>query len=893
MRTYTRAASLVAALVLAFVNTLCATQQAEAQGTTASISGRVLDANTGLPLANVTIAAQGPITSETHTDDNGSFAFPKLDPGQYVLVARLPAYQSTQSEPIATVAGLAFSATLTLRRLQTGTDPQVIGRTSTSRTTALQNASVVSKSVTMNQVQDSGYYRVADALKTLPGVIVSGAQTSAPADDIKFTIRGIGTLETLTLIDGHPIAQGLPGGFSYNLSPTVALRDATVIYGSGSDLFPVAAIGGIINLQTVEPSRTPQATISLNYGTYMKTGFSMLSTGPITDHFSYAIGLSSQGTDGLYRNAKLYNFSAVNGDPSGGPGTPGYQSGVYNVDTSSNSKTAFGKLRYQFDPNTRLTVSALSTGFYDDKTGNGDLDYQTNEFTVANGATAGSGGCPANQYPTGGTPPCLAAGAVLCVLRRTQRRRPGLARVALLRLQRNAGKQGRQRANQRERVHQRPGLALRPHEPTTVLRHTGRQPDDARHLLVRDRRCVVRKRYRASTIRSRSARTSRSSPTRKRSWSTAVDPTTKLPVSTNVYGNNVVNENSFYLRDAYQFDGLPLTLFANGWLRHSSATSTTNFDPRLALVFTPAGTVIRIAAGMTTTQPDLSTSAPFTPVPLGSLVGAHGSVVSIGSIPASGLRPERGTDVELGIGRRFGRNSLIQGTLYATNVANKIYSTKIKASALPPGTISPAILATYGNYLAGLGVTGAVGVTQAANLGQVLAQGIELNGVQELSSGFRFDYDYATESTKLVGAATTILKSNLNLIPGSQLPNVPLHRYNLGLAWRSDNVGDVTARLGYHHESENNPRNLPAYGYYDFGISAKVGRGRVAIFVDNLFNQYADYRGLEFSGFPNALNAFADPSPGADYAAQIGAAATERFGLPFRTINLTYTLRAR
>jgi len=45
-----------------------------------------------------------------------------------------------------------------------------------------------------------------------------------------------------------------------------------------------------------------------------------------------------------------------------------------------------------------------------------------------------------------------------------------------------------------------------------------------------------------------------------------------------------------------------------------------------------------------------------------------------------------------------------------------------------------------------------------------------------------------------------------------------------------------------------------------------------------------DYRGLEYSGYPHALNQYASPS---DYAAQIGTAATEQFGLPARQINLT------
>ena len=50
-------------------------------------------------------------------------------------------------------------------------------------------------------------------------------------------------------------------------------------------------------------------------------------------------------------------------------------------------------------------------------------------------------------------------------------------------------------------------------------------------------------------------------------------------------------------------------------------------------------TAVRFAVGATTTQPDLGVIAPFAPVPLGSLVGAHGSIskISINTL-GSGIR---------------------------------------------------------------------------------------------------------------------------------------------------------------------------------------------------------------------------------------------------------------
>ena len=59
--------------------------------------------------------------------------------------------------------------------------------------------------------------------------------------------------------------------------------------------------------------------------------------------------------------------------------------------------------------------------------------------------------------------------------------------------------------------------------------------------------------------------------------------------------------------------------------------------------------------------------------------------------------------------------------------------------------------------------------------------------------------------------------------------------------------------------------------------------GRLAIAVSNLFNSQAFDYGLIAQGVPLAQNAQAGGTP----------VVTERFGLPFRQIDFTYTLTAR
>jgi protocatechuate 3,4-dioxygenase beta subunit len=54
----------------------------------ALLSGRVLDATTGQPLAGIRISAVGPTRATTTTDRAGRFTFTTLKPGRYRITAR-------------------------------------------------------------------------------------------------------------------------------------------------------------------------------------------------------------------------------------------------------------------------------------------------------------------------------------------------------------------------------------------------------------------------------------------------------------------------------------------------------------------------------------------------------------------------------------------------------------------------------------------------------------------------------------------------------------------------------------------------------------------------------------------------------------------------------------
>ena len=73
-------------------------------------------------------------------------------------------------------------------------------------------------------------------------------------------------------------------------------------------------------------------------------------------------------------------------------------------------------------------------------------------------------------------------------------------------------------------------------------------------------------------------------------------------------------------------------------------------------------------------------------------------------------------------------------------------------------------------------------------------------------------------------------------------------------------------------------------------IAIALGPGSFNVNVYNVFQQDVEIRGLIGDGYPYALNKYA---PSGAYEPFTGAAASELFGLPPRTVEFSYTFHTR
>ncbi|EOX1814240.1 ligand-gated channel protein [Vibrio cholerae] len=191
--------------------------------------------------------------------------------------------------------GLMFSASA-FAQDATKTDETMVV-TAAGYAQVIQNAPA-SISVISREDLESRYYRdVTDALKSVPGVTVTGG-----GDTTDISIRGMGSNYTLILVDGkrqtsrqtRPNSDG-PGIEQGWLPPLQAIERIEVIRGPMSTLYGSDAIGGVINIITRKDQQQWSGNVQLstvvqeNRASGDEQSANFFVTGPLSDALSLQV----------------------------------------------------------------------------------------------------------------------------------------------------------------------------------------------------------------------------------------------------------------------------------------------------------------------------------------------------------------------------------------------------------------------------------------------------------------------------------------------------------------------------------------------------------------------------------------------------------------------------
>lgn len=871
------------------------TVPAAARQTGIDIAGTVLDAGSGLPVANATVDLERGTqkVSETKTAADGGFRFANEAQGIYNLAIIAQGYQGTRSSDlvltsadsvvryqVAIVRAAANDANLkTIRSVQVG------GRGS------LQTTTTVNKSVDPQILQSENYMRAGDALASVPGL--NAGTSSAVGDDLSISIRGFNSSETATLLDGHPIgpigARGGSsavggGGFDYQDSPFFNLRNVQAIFGSGATgIYGASTIAGAIDFQTIDPTLAAHGLVTQGIGDNGKNMTGLQATGTL-GKLGYALGHAVEGTYGMFAPQSIEQTGLLGNDLT----SANRAANTYTVSGNYTLRNDLLKLVYTFDPSMSLSLTGYSANSWDDKSGNGDTDFNTYQYVLYNAQQSTQDpNCPAGQLTV-----TTDAGSQCTPYAQYAKAASGPA----------GGGPSPWQAIRNQDYHARFAKTIGSHTVTLDDYYDNYAVDYNRSISGGfDPACNCFTGFFQSNFYKTNGflagdefLTGRHDvgfgfyTQHQRHTNDRYNSDTNGIVRQPEYD---LNQYAYYVRDQYQANS-KLSLWGNLWFKHSNSANATSIDPRLTVMYRPASAdVFRVTAGRSNSDPDPALA--FSPITFDTNFNALNpncsgmTQVASGGNPA--LKPETATDVEASYGHKFAGGTTIQADLYDAVEQNALFAGVIPLSqlgVLPNQSVLDGLYQRISSICPNIPNPTLANLSAATsyNAASGRYRGIELSAAVNVVKNLRAIADYDIQSAVFENVPDYILQNNQYIINGTQIAGVPLRKANVGLSFA--NPAGLAAQIDGHFIDSNNGWNRPAFWFANASISDDVGPLTLNLGANNLFNSAAQAYGLIGLGTYTPVNAF----NAGNYPNAL-AEGSEEFGLPYRQIWFTITRR--
>ncbi|MBI4976790.1 MAG: TonB-dependent receptor [Spirochaetes bacterium] len=167
--------------------------------------------------------------------------------------------------------------------------------------------------ITADTIKKTGARDVSDALRTVSGI--TAAQSGAFGGIASVFMRGLGSERTLVMINGVAVNSSADFSHSFNFAnlPADDVERIEVIRGPQSTLYGSDAMAGVINIITKKGKGAPQATVSLEGGSYATLRGAFDYAGKIND-VSLSLGGSHLRSEGISK-ALVTNGTAAENDP--------------------------------------------------------------------------------------------------------------------------------------------------------------------------------------------------------------------------------------------------------------------------------------------------------------------------------------------------------------------------------------------------------------------------------------------------------------------------------------------------------------------------------------------------------------------------------------------------
>ena len=266
-----------------------------------TVSGRVVDQDSGEPLVGASVVIQGTATGAV-TDIDGNFVVRNIPSGSTVLLVNFIGY-GQQKIDISGQSGEIKVDDINLVTAAVGlNEVMVMASMATDRKTPVAVSTIKAQQI----IEKTGNQEFPEILRSMPSVYVT--KQGGGFGDSRINVRGFDQRNTAVMINGIPV-NDMENGWVYwsNWAGLTDIASSVQMQrGLGATKLAVAAVGGSINIVTNAAEREKGGNVSFDYGNdnYMKFA-AQYNSGLMDNGFALSVQATHTQGDG-YADGTLF-----------------------------------------------------------------------------------------------------------------------------------------------------------------------------------------------------------------------------------------------------------------------------------------------------------------------------------------------------------------------------------------------------------------------------------------------------------------------------------------------------------------------------------------------------------------------------------------------------------
>ncbi|MEX0719871.1 MAG: TonB-dependent receptor [Balneolaceae bacterium] len=234
---------------------------------TGDIKGKVHEKND--PVISATVGIKS-LNKGTFTDSDGDFILQSIPAGEYLLFVSAVGYKPFDQK-ILVKKGEELYIEAELQKSITELDQVVVTGTMTEMT--IKESPVKVSWISNEVLNKSASENIMDAVKYINGLYNQVECAVCGTNSIR--INGMDGPYTAVLIDGMPVMGALAAVYGLNgLNPNI-IQNLEIIKGPNSTLYGSQAMGGVVNIITVDPKSSPLFSLQTNTSTHSEHNFNL------------------------------------------------------------------------------------------------------------------------------------------------------------------------------------------------------------------------------------------------------------------------------------------------------------------------------------------------------------------------------------------------------------------------------------------------------------------------------------------------------------------------------------------------------------------------------------------------------------------------------------------